>query len=158
MTSTSKSIISLAILKVNWDIVGKDYLENFVPIVAECIRLLPDDLISTPDIQTALQKHFGLHIPRYSINSLLRRVQKHGYIKSENRVYKRNSEALNQLDFHVVQQRVLRMHESVIQHLIKFCSDRFEITLTTEEAEKAFHSYVEENQLLLIDATKNSPL
>jgi len=154
MTNTSQSIISLAILKVNWDIAGKDYLENFVPIVAECIRLLPDDLISTPDIQNALQKHFGLHIPHYSINSLLRRVQKHGYIKSENRVYKRNPETLNQLNFHIVQQQVLRMHESVIQHLVRFCADKFEINLTNDEAEKAFQSYVEDNQLSIIDKTQ----
>lgn len=159
MTNTSQSVISLAILKVNWDIVHRDYLENFVPILAECIRLLPDDVVSTPVIQSALKEKFGLRIPHNSINSILRRVQKRGYIRAENRAYKRDVNKLAQLNFNVVQQKVLRMHESVIQHLIRFCAERFEIKWTLDEAENAFQSYIEENQLSIIEYSKEfSPL
>ena len=38
-------VASLAILKVNWDR-GQDYVANYVPFVAECLRKAPHDEIS----------------------------------------------------------------------------------------------------------------
>ena len=56
-------IASLAILKVNYDEMHKDYVENFVPFFAECIRLSENDIVSTPDLQDDLRNRFGLVIP-----------------------------------------------------------------------------------------------
>ena len=46
-------ITSLAILKANWD-KGLDYIENFVPFVAECLRTAPQDEVSLPELQAAI--------------------------------------------------------------------------------------------------------
>lgn len=124
---TSKAVVSLAILKVNWDELHKNYLETFVPIVAECIRLSEDDIISLRALQTELQRQFGLRIPQNAIQTILRRVQKHGYIYVENKIYKRAMAKLERLNFHSVQQQVLKMHESIIEHLIRFCEQRFDL-------------------------------
>ncbi len=147
---TSQAIISLAILKVNWDVLGKDYLENFVPIVAECIQSLPNDIVSLSELQSELKKCFGFQIPQNAIVSILRRVQKHGYIKLENRIYTRNNVKLSQLNFRTVQQQVLRMHESVIDHLIQFCAEKYKVIWNQEEADQALQAYIEENQLSIV--------
>lgn len=151
---TNQAIISLAILKVNWDVLGKDYFENFVPLVAECIRISQNDVVSLPDLQVELQKQFGLTIPQNAIKSILGRLQKRGYIHAENKVYQRNNDKLDELNFHNIQQKVLRMHEAVIAHLTKFCKDRFGITWSLEDAESAFQSYIEENQLPIVSFSK----
>jgi len=155
---TSRAVISLAILKVNWDELKTDYLENFVPIVAECIRLSQEDVVSLPNLQADLQNRFGLRIPQNAINAILRRVHKRGYIRSDNKIYKRNTSKLEGLNFHGVQQQVLRMHESVIDHLIRFCAERFSTAWSLIEAENAFQAYAEENQLLIISSQDFTPL
>lgn len=152
---TSQVIISLAMLKVNADIFSKDYLENFVPIVAECIRLSQEDVVSLPILQIELKNSFGLQIPQNSIKAILKHIQRHGYISLQNQIYTRNSEKLKELDFHSVQQQVLRMHESVIRKLIEFCSERFAINWDTDIAEKALHAYIEENQLSIVAYSRN---
>ena len=57
------TISSLALLKVNYDEQRKDYFENFVPIVAECLRRSSGDVISLQDLQSDLRERFGLSLP-----------------------------------------------------------------------------------------------
>ena len=47
-TSITAPMISLAMLKVHWDTRRKDYIDNFVPMVAECIRTSEHDVVSIP--------------------------------------------------------------------------------------------------------------
>ena len=49
------TIISLALLKVNYDRWGKDYFENFVPMAAECVRRSSEDVVSIPGLQSNLR-------------------------------------------------------------------------------------------------------
>lgn len=71
-------VISLAILKVNWDAKRKDYVDNFVPIVAECIRLSDHDVVSIPNLQMDIRTKFGLRIPQNQLRGVLTRVSKRG--------------------------------------------------------------------------------
>jgi hypothetical protein len=47
------TVVSLAILKVHWEN-KKDYLDIFVPLAAETIRLSSDDIVTTPRLQEEL--------------------------------------------------------------------------------------------------------
>ncbi len=58
-----QAIPSLAILKVNWDR-GVDYIDNFVPFVAECLRGAPEPEVSMAYLQKAMIDSFGLRIPQ----------------------------------------------------------------------------------------------
>jgi hypothetical protein len=151
-------IISLAILKANWDILKKDYLENFVPIVAECIRLSDSDVISLPSLQQSLRSSFGLTLPQHVIENILRRVRRANYIATRNGVYVRNRRALAQLDFLRVQQEVVRKHEVLLKSFIDFCNERFQIHVTQEEAELALQSYLEDTQKFLLGAVNQDVL
>ena len=146
---TNPTIVSLAILKVNYDL-GRDYLENFVPIVAECIRLSETDIVSIPEIQSLLRKVFGLRIPQNSIKIVLSRVRKRGFICKYEGAFKRVNENFEKLEFKRIQQEVLVMHEALIEKLIRFCSEKFNITWHTDEAEKAFEQYLDEHNLLTL--------
>jgi hypothetical protein len=85
------TIASLAILKVNWDHLKKDYIENFVPMIVECIRLSDQDVIALPGLQEALQKEFGLCLPLNPIRQILQRAAKHGYLKRQGAVFYRDA-------------------------------------------------------------------
>lgn len=147
---SNQTIISLAILKVNWDRRKKDYLENFVPFMAECLRTLEDDVVSTPQAHEQFHKLFGLKIPQNIIKTLNKRLWKQGYLFHENGVYTKNSEKLNKVEFQSIQVKVLEKHEKLIKNFIEFCSREFRINLTNEEAEDKLLAYLEEHQLILL--------
>ncbi len=63
------TLSSLAILKVNWDQLGHDYLQNFVPLVAECIRRGSDEVVALPELRAQLAEDFGLELGESPVRS-----------------------------------------------------------------------------------------
>lgn len=151
MVATSP-VISLAILKVNWDTTQTGYLDNFVPFVAESIRVLSSDVVSIPEVQAELRNQFSLQLPQSVITAILLRVKKLGYIRAENRVYLRNSDVLATLNFHQVQQDVVRMHGALIERLTRFCSESHGVIWTRQEADAALEAYLQQGELVVTGA------
>jgi len=146
------TISSLALLKVSYDQQGKDYFENFVPMVAECLRRSPGDLVSLQDLQSDLRERFGLSLPQNALRTVLKRAKKYEYVLVENGAYYRNEEKLERLKFRGEQQRVMQEHDSLIEEFVEFCSRHLSAELSPEDADAALQSYLEENQLQLVNA------
>lgn len=146
------TIVSLALLKVNWDLLKKDYLENFVPLVTESIRCLGTEVVSLPEVQAELQSRFGLYIPQNAIKALLSRVRKKGYIRQENRVFYANHDALAGTEFRQTQGNVVRMYEALISSLVQYCAEQHNVRWSTEEADAALNGYLEEHQVELANS------
>lgn len=146
----STALVSLAILKVNWDN-NRDYLDIFVPIVAEAIRLADDEVVVTSRLQEDIRQRFGLIIPQNTLKSMLSRVKKRGYIRLENKIYYRNQDQLRLLEnsFYDVQQKVLRAYEDLAKELIEFCGKTFAINVTASDADTFFHDYLQDNAIML---------
>ncbi len=150
---TSKTIISLGILKVNWEKYKKDYIENFVPLVAECIRLCSDDVISLQALQTQMKDQFGLNLPQHVLEKILKRVSRSKYIYHEKNVYHPNRKQLSKLHYKQDRDEILRCHEEVIMHLIKFALEKYSLKWSEEDAENALLSFLDENELSVVNTT-----
>lgn len=146
------TISSLAFLKVNWDQYRKDYLDNFVPLLAECLRTSEADVVSQAELQKGLRDKFGLNFPLHAIKVLLPRLLRHRYITVAAGVYHRDKTALKRLDFRDTQQKVLRIHESIVGSLAKFCRDTLHVEWTEDDAERALLSFLESSQTMLLTA------
>ncbi|MDP1624407.1 MAG: hypothetical protein Q8L64_01420 [bacterium] len=148
---TNSAIASYAILKVNWEQPDrKDYLDNFILIVAEAIRQLPQDVVSALDVQKKIRTHFGFEIPQNTVSSLLSRVRRHGYINLDHGIYTRDNSALSKLNFDDIRQKVLSSHESLVGALRGFVADNYKLQWTSDYSEKALQSYLEEHQIRLL--------
>jgi len=148
----SSVLASYAILRVNWEQPErKDYLDNFVLIVAEAIRHLPEDIIALSDLQSQIRNRFGLEIPQNTINSLLKRVKKHGYIYVKKGVYSRDKKRLGKLNFKQIQQRVIQSHEALIEGIAEFVLENYATNWTSKYAERALEEYLQENQIKLLN-------
>ena len=80
-------IIALAILKTNYE-GAKDYVDSFVPMIGDCIRLLEKQTIGISEIQSKINDTYNLTIPEAAINTIMRRLQKKGYVvNKENNQY-----------------------------------------------------------------------
>ena len=141
---TASVIASYAILKVNWEQPErKDYLDNFMLIVAEAIRQLQNDIITLSDVQKQIRTSFGFEIPQNTISSLLNRVKRHGYISLENGIYTRDNAALMKLNFQSIQQQVSLSHESLIRGLTEFVKKNYSLDWSLDYGEKALQAYHE---------------
>lgn len=146
----NSTIVSLAILKINWEN-KKDYLDIFVPLVAETIRLSQEDIVTTPTLQEEVRTKFGLVIPQNTLKMILNRVRKNGYIRLENRIYYPNREVLRGLEksFYQVQQNVLRAYEGLVREFTEFCVNVLLVSISAEESDSIFQEYLRENALIL---------
>ncbi len=146
------TISSLALLKVSYDRQRKDYFDNFVPMVAECLRRSTEDVVSLPDLQSNLREQFGLSLPQNAIRTVLKRTSRRGYVRVESGVYYRNEDELEGLKFRGEQRRVMQEHDSLIREFVEFCSRHLDVELSPEDADAALRSYLGENQLQLVNA------
>ena len=65
-------------------------------------------------------------------------------MRLENKIYLRNSQAVEQSGLPRVRDDVLRRHESLVTRLIDFCRDRYKVTWSHDQAEAALLSYVQD--------------
>jgi len=147
------TIVSLAFIKTNWDLRRKGYLDNFVPIVAECLRFLKEDVVALEELQDSVKQQFGLSIPQSAIAAILRRMRKYKYVKVEQGIYKRNNDELAELDFRDIRQTVMERHEKLIGELREYCQKAFGIRWSEEDAENALQYYLQDNELSVITAS-----
>jgi len=146
----TSTLTSLAILKVNADIFRKDYIENFVPFVAQCLKEQSSEVVSTLEIQKLLISKYGLNLPQSVINTILNRTRKLKYTRKERGVLYRNTDELENLNFKAVQSGVTEQYNGLIEFLMLFCNQRFQKELTTEEAELALLAYIDDNQIAIV--------
>jgi len=143
-------IAGLAILTGNFE-EGKDYIDLFVPLVAECIRSTKPSVVSVTDLQSQMKATYGMHIPQNALKLVLNRAAKRGYVKSQERTFIPNMEVLANLDFAARYQDIIRQHDAAISRLVKYSSERFKHTITAAEAENALLSHVQKRDLEILE-------
>ena len=148
--NNEKLITSLAIIKVNWDTLRKDYIENFVPFVIEALRLFPQHEVSLPELQNTIFQHFGLEIPQPVLKTILGRVKKRGFIKIENKVYKKINGRLEESNFERLKGNVLREHEALIQKMIDFFEKHYNLSLAPDEASRLIIEYIQSSGMKIL--------
>lgn len=140
--SYQKVLTSLAILKVNHDRLGRGYLDNFVPFVAECIRLSPEDEVKVPVLANDLRTHFGLVLPHHVLQEILKRAVKEGYVQRKEQSFVANRSALNELKFSRTRQEILKAHTELVDSFIRYCETKTGRRWTEDEAEHLLLSYI----------------
>ena len=144
-------ITSLALLKVNWDR-GRDYIENFVPFVVECLRLAPTDEISLPQVQSAMRENFGLTIPQGALKTILKRASRRGYVTKTHGIFLRNTAVVGTFSLQAARGDVLRLQEAVVTKLVAFCEQRYKVSWSPEVAEVALLSYLRDRSTPILAA------
>src|SRR5438309_2074936 len=79
----SRTIVSLALLNTNFNRFQRDYLDCFVPFVAEALRVLNAEVVSDAELRGALMELFGLAFPQSAVRSLLNRAKTEDLVRVE---------------------------------------------------------------------------
>jgi len=146
----TEAITSLAILLVNWD-EGKEYIDNFVPFIGQCIITLNPEVVSAQELQQKLHRDYGLHVPQNTIKSILKKAEKKGYVQRSGEAYIPNHETLQTLNFEAKRQESLRQHNALVQKMQEFADKRYGLSLTPESSEDTLSSYIRMHDMELLE-------
>lgn len=134
MTTMNNSVTlsSLAMLKVSID-GGKDYLEYLRPYVIQVLIDSPPAVVSDTTIAKNLRSICGLEIPCRTVQVVLQRLAKDGYLRRSNGIYdivrefpvKNNTAAKVDVERHIA---------AVIKSLVQFAKQSAQREITDEVA------------------------
>lgn len=153
---TTSSLTSLAILKVNWDRLNRDYIENFVPFVVECARLSADPVISLPIIKKEMSARFSLDLPLNTLRCVFNRAAKRGYFKRHHHVFHRVDEKCSATDFQNTQENVNQTYSRVMEAFVSFVANTHDRCLSTDEAATAIFAFLRDGSLSLLFGGRHS--
>jgi hypothetical protein len=148
---SEQSLTSLAILKVNWDNRGHDYVQNFVPFVAEALRRATQDHVSVAELQSIIRTEFGIVIPQGALSTLLHRAERQGLVRRTAGVYLRNTAAIDP-NFQQTLTHVNRQREALITKLVSFAKTRHSVNWTKDEADEALRYYLQSSCVPILAA------
>jgi hypothetical protein len=144
------TLASLAVLRVNADYEGRDYIDLFVPFVVYGLRLAPQRQVSLPDLQANLLNEFGLQVPQAALRTILGRARGAGYVKVENGVYTRVDERIRERDIDPVRQDGREKCKTVVDALVTFAGNAG-VDWTPELAEQHFLRFLGERSAPLLE-------
>ena len=147
---SSSALISLAILKVNWDHLHIDYVENFVPFVVECARSSSEKVISLPDMQQMVHDKFRLSLPQNALRMIIIRATKRGYFRQESSALCKVQEKCDTLDFRSTRAAVETTYNRVIARLSEYVNESHGRSWTNNDAESAILDFLGDNSLSLL--------
>ncbi len=139
------SLLGLAMLKVSWDGMNRDYIDFLVPMAAECIKQKQHTVVSLTELQRDFELMFGLRLPQHVLKSILRRMRSKGLVKVDNRVYVPVPGKLDKLDFSKVSSSVVDMHNALVNSLQRYVHETFRAEWSVDNAETALQSYLREH-------------
>lgn len=143
-TASAEVLTTLAILKVQAG-QGQDYLQNFLPFVAECIRTNAREAVTPKDLQEGFKKLFGFEVPIGVIQTLLRRAAKQGIVLVENRVYRPVREALTGLTIEKDREQAGQELDVLTRDFQRFVGETYGQEPSLQEAEDSLFEFISEH-------------
>ena len=131
----NKSIISLAILKVNWDERHIDYIESFLPFFSNLIHVKHYEKIDVDIVKKDFKNEYGLLIPSHPIMAILGRLRARGFITRTDEGFIPNYDKIGDGNFDAVSAEQQRKLNNLIKAVIAFAQKNYNIALEEEIAE-----------------------
>ncbi|MFZ1289479.1 MAG: hypothetical protein WAR79_05295 [Melioribacteraceae bacterium] len=140
----NRTLLSLAILKVNWENNNKDYIDNFVPLIGTLLYKNDNNDISLEKLQSNFLSEYGLKIPLNALKTILNRMTKNGFITKNYGKYLTNHQKLIDLDISKNAKKLSDDYNNLIKKLENYCSLKFEINFNLTELENAFIAFLKD--------------
>lgn len=140
--NNAATLSSLAMLKVNID-GGGDYLEYLRPYVIQVLIESPPETVTDQSIADQLRYQCGLEIPRRTVQIVLQRLARKGYLKKSNGVYtfiKNNN--LSFTDISVERADAERHITAINKALVDFALKSAKREITEEQATDCFIAFL----------------
>jgi len=140
MNDTS-ALVSLAMLKVDSDVQGRDYLDYLVPFVFYVLDKYKPDPVTSNDVQRLLKEEFKLRIPIYPTELVLRRLARRKYLIKERSIYKA-VKSMPSSGVDTLRSDAKARTQTLLAALLEFAASVHSVNWSEEEANTAIAAYL----------------
>jgi len=144
------TLTSLAILKVNID-EGRDYLDYIKPFILQVLVDHKPDPVTDQVVKEYLQSDFGLHIPRRTVQIILKRISRTGLLERFEWKYYIKKQ-LPDPGILTNKTKADRHIRAVISGLLIFYNDNYSIEMSEDTAIEALCAFLSEFSIQCIKA------
>jgi len=137
----SATLTSLAMLKVDMDVLHKDYLDYLVPFVVHVLKKKKPSVIDDRTTSEWIRDTFGLVIPATAVHLVLKRLAKKKFLEKSEGVYN----VVRKLpEYHIeVRQAEAKRHiDRVLNALMKFAQEEYSLNWTLEETNELMLAFL----------------
>lgn len=158
-----REITSLALVKSIYTQYGykRDYIENFVPFIANLVyrlKISSIQLAKLDDFIEVFRKEFGLSIPYHPMVTILGRCKKRGLFKQEYGQLISMREKIMEYDFaDLVKQKEIRINE-LLMDIESYANNKLLITVSIDEIQNVLLSYLSLHDMDIIFATQGKAI
>ena len=135
---------------------GHDYIEVFYPFVLRALPLDPSSSSKLKEIQYTIKLRFGFDIPRYALETIMRRASKDGYVEynKNRREYALTRKGLEFIQsINEIEEKQKRRLNKFLRNMIEFInknSPTDTLTYQRGQIEEGFFRFVESNINFLV--------
>ena len=152
----TRTLASLALLKVTWDIYQRDFIDLFVLLIITLFNRKKYDFvdIDNPAICEDFRTEFGFSIPYHPMITVLKRAKKRGYFTRRHRRFYPVWDKIRRDDISEIAEEQEAKHRHIIAEFLQYCADEFGETLSDEDADKVFISFLRDHDLDILFAAE----
>jgi len=151
----ANAAISMAILTVDANRLGRDVLSRFEPMVLDRLYHSRDDVVAIPELQRAIEDEFGLTMPGAALQTISRRAARRELLVRQHGVLHIARDRLAEFDLTGVRASTRREYEALVRQGAAHAERAFGRTLSSEEFGAALWSFVQRHAAPLLDAMVN---
>jgi len=152
------TICSLSLLYANYNSGRGDYIETFVPFIANLILKNQYDLINITEISKDFGNEYGLLIGYHPMVTILTRCKKRKLLQKTMGKYKPVFAEIEKYEFAKSASTELRNQERLIAKISEYAKSKYNYTMSNESAEAALISFLKEYDLAIIFASEEKSL
>lgn len=145
--SQSPGLTTLAMLKANFD-AGQDHIGMFLPFIVSTIKEESLTRFSVQDLRQSLERRHAFQIPNPTIQTLLGRAVKKGFVRRELGQFIANADALAKIDITKRTRDIEREHAALAKAFREYSEELNDLTDT--DALTLILDFIREHELLLL--------
>lgn len=151
----NRSLFSLAVVRINWEKLRKDHIENFIPLVGTLIVEKKYESISGNNLNSIsidFQNKFGLSLPTPPLIVILKRMAKGGYLSKSDGTWMPNLEKIQELDISKSSKDIERKYDSLIESIKFFIETETQEGIEISIIEEGLLCYLKKHDLDILFA------
>lgn len=151
----NRTLISLAIIKTHWEKNKADYIDNFIPLIANLLSENSYTEIKLGEFQVDFKKRYGLDIPKNAFITIFNRAKKKNIVKRDQGKYFYNSDYSGNEIKTIDARNIERKFNKVVASITEFAANEYKLVATNKEVEDALLSFLKTHDLDILFAAKD---
>jgi hypothetical protein len=151
----NRTLISLAIIKTHWEKNKTDYIDNFIPLVANLLSEKKYNEIDLALFQLDFKKRYGLDIPKNALITIFNRAKTKKIVKRDHGKFVFNSDYSGKEIKNIESSEIERKFNKVVKSIIEFATKEHELIVNEDDIEKALLSFLKQHDLDILFAAKD---